>query len=271
MPFHPFVYGLVDPAEPKHVRYVGMATVRAGRPLDHAKAARRSTEKTYTFNWIRKIQAEGREPAVLILEELAEGASQEFVGFIESCYISSLKEIGHKLTNIASGGVNGKYVGEEGRARNTRVSASLKGRLRTQEHCDNLSKAIKAIQTPELRAQNSALRTGHRATEATKVKMRASIKDAWEKKVAEGWSPTSEHRAKIGESLATSDAFKTVMQDPTYLAKLSEAHKGKKHTDETRAKISAALKGRTFTPEWRAKLSAANVARALRTKKATDA
>ena len=35
--FRPFVYGLVDPLEPKHVRYVGMSGVRAERPSCHAK------------------------------------------------------------------------------------------------------------------------------------------------------------------------------------------------------------------------------------------
>jgi len=42
-------------------------------------------------------------------------------------------------------------------------------------------------------------------------------------------------------------------------AKLSEAGKGRRHTDEARAKMSAALTGREFSDETRAKLSAARL------------
>ena len=100
----PFVYGLVDPADVSHVRYVGMAT-GASRPYAHAKEARSpKTRPSHKINWIRLIQSEGREPSVLVLEELPEGASRSFVGQIETMYIDSLKRIGHRLTNITSGG-----------------------------------------------------------------------------------------------------------------------------------------------------------------------
>jgi hypothetical protein len=36
--FRPFIYGLVDPLEPAHVRYVGMA-LQWKRPFAHAKRA----------------------------------------------------------------------------------------------------------------------------------------------------------------------------------------------------------------------------------------
>lgn len=86
--FQPFVYGLVDPAEVGHIRYVGMATANKYRPLGHLQEARRaSSPLTYKVNWIRLLLAEGRKPAVLVLEELPTGTSTEFVGFIESCYI----------------------------------------------------------------------------------------------------------------------------------------------------------------------------------------
>lgn len=100
----PFVCGLVDPEYPKHVRYVGMAPVKASRPYKHAREARNSLATTHKFNWIRKVQSEGREPAVLVLESLAQGAPIELLGFIEKCYIKSLRAIGHNLTNASEGG-----------------------------------------------------------------------------------------------------------------------------------------------------------------------
>lgn len=82
--FRPFVYGLIDPLEPGHVRYVGMASVRASRPNEHAYLARKgSNGNPHLMNWIRKIQSEGREPTFLVLEQLSEGATKKFLGFVE--------------------------------------------------------------------------------------------------------------------------------------------------------------------------------------------
>lgn len=102
---NPFVYALVDPQDPKHVRYVGMAPVRSFRPYEHAKEARKSAATTYKLRWIRKIQTEGRDPSVLLLETLPAGTTTSLLGFVESCYIKSLREIGHRLTNASDGGV----------------------------------------------------------------------------------------------------------------------------------------------------------------------
>lgn len=99
----PFVYGLVDPAEPGHIRYVGMA-FNPGRPLAHSKEARTGRRGTHKLNWIRSMHREGREPSYLVLEELSPGVSKKLLGFVESCYIRSLGEIGHRLTNSTAGG-----------------------------------------------------------------------------------------------------------------------------------------------------------------------
>ena len=92
---------------PGHVRYVGMAT-KVGRPYAHAGCARRGSHvNPHLMNWIRVLQADGREPSFLVLEELREGASRQLLGFVEKCYIKSLREIGHRLTNVAEGGDGG--------------------------------------------------------------------------------------------------------------------------------------------------------------------
>jgi hypothetical protein len=103
--FHPFVYGLVDPAEPGHVRYVGLAGSAAGRPYDHVKRMDKPKFRhLYVSNWIRSMAAEGRDPSVLLLEELSEGTSRKLLCFVEMSYISSLAKIGHRLTNLTTGG-----------------------------------------------------------------------------------------------------------------------------------------------------------------------
>lgn len=127
--FRPFVYGLVDPAEPRHIRYVGMA-MKANRPYEHSRNARKETKHSHLFHWIRLLQAEGREPEVLILEELCEGASRNFVGEIERLYISSLRGIDHRLTNVSKGGWGGHAWPEDGRCSEVtkaKMSAAHKG------------------------------------------------------------------------------------------------------------------------------------------------
>lgn len=124
--FAPFIYGLYDSLDAGHIRYVGMAGTRAERPYDHASLARRSKKNSHLMNWIRKVQASGREPSVLVLEQLPEGAALKFVGEIEKMYIASLRRIGHRLTNVSEGG--------EGRAgahtpeTRAKISAALTGR-----------------------------------------------------------------------------------------------------------------------------------------------
>lgn len=163
---NPIVYGLVDPIAPGHVRYVGMA-FRRSRPTSHAKEARRNPKPTHKLNWIRSLQAEGRDPAVLVLEELPEGAAKTFVGFVESCYIKSLRNIGHDLTNGTDGGDGLINPTPEVRARisaGTKKGQTPKARLLMKEA------ALRRFAVPENRAERS--RSAKAATtESTREKI----------------------------------------------------------------------------------------------------
>lgn len=192
MDLQPFIYGLVDPFEPKHVRYVGMTIGRRLRPFDHMRNARKEKKHSHLLHWIRKIQSEGREPSVLILEELFENSSRDFIGFVEKCYIKSLRGIGHRLTNVAEGG-NGGDVGPEGRAKIAatltgykhtaeaclNMGASRKGGKFTLERCANISTSLKGKPVPEERRRRIALTlTGRKASAETRAKQSAGIKAA---------------------------------------------------------------------------------------------
>jgi hypothetical protein len=48
---------------------------------------------------------------VLVLEEFQPDTRRHLVGQIETMYIASLREIGHRLTNVAKGGEGGGQVG----------------------------------------------------------------------------------------------------------------------------------------------------------------
>lgn len=146
--FCPFIYALTDPHEAGHVRYVGMA-MKPRRPYEHARNATKSTKHSHLFHWIRLLRAEGREPSILILEELPPGCSRTFVGTIEQMYIDSLRRIGHRLTNVSAGGWGGN-VGDEGIQK---AAASNRGKKRSDETRARMRAA--ANRSPEVRARMS--------------------------------------------------------------------------------------------------------------------
>ena len=206
----PFIYGLVDPADPRHVRYVGMS-FRAGRPLDHARNARKgSTSNPHLMNWIRKLQAEGREYAILVLKELPDGARRGFVGFVEKCYIKSLREIGHRLTNVTEGGDGGAGNVHPPEVR-ALISAAAKGR----------------VVTDDVRSRTRATLMGHAVSDETRARQSAAKRRYFE---------NPENRLKRSESAraATTDETR---------AKISASGMGRVVSPETRAKISKTLSG----------------------------
>lgn len=154
--FRPFVYGLYDPADPGHIRYVGMASAYANRPYIHARLAKRpETQRSYVINWVKKLQAAGRDYSVMVLEEMPPGTRREFMGFIEACYIRSLREIGHRLTNQAEGGYGGNLGPEVNAKRATSMLGNVNsvGAEHSEESRRKVSESRKRYfdQHPELR------------------------------------------------------------------------------------------------------------------------
>lgn len=215
--FRPFVYGLVDPAEPKHVRYVGMA-MQSRRPYQHAINARKSAEHSHLFHWIRLLQSKGREPAVLILEELSRCSSRHFVGLIECMYIDSLRKIGHNLVNVAKGGFGG---------------ATRNGMSNSENQ--------KAIV--------SARRGWHHTAE-----VRALLSEA--KKGKPGHVQTPQEIEKRRQSLLSSPAHKEAMKSEARSEAIAAGQRGRKHSAEEIAncnagRAAAVVRKRTETGRYR--------------------
>jgi group I intron endonuclease len=103
------------------------------------------------------------------------------------------------------------------------------------------------IQTPEMRAKNSASKKGRKYSEEHRKKMSDYQK-----------SRSKEDRAKVGAT----QKGKIISLETR--AKIGAASRGRKHTPESKAKMSIAQLGnkkglgKTHTPEARAKISAAN-------------
>lgn len=232
----PFVYALVDPAEPGHVRYVGLTIGYTGRPFSHARSARKlMTPDSYCVNWIRSIQSEGREPSILILEELAEGTSRSLLGFVEQCYIKSLRELGHRLTNLTAGGDGLIDPTPEVRKKISKASQGNKhalGLIHTAE--------AKEAQRQASLGNRHALGLVH--SQVTRTKISASNK---------GVPKSAEHAARIGQSLVGNknglghhhtEAYKESQSKCMLGNTLGLGHK---HTDETKKIISISRLGNT--------------------------
>lgn len=186
--FCPFVYGLFDPGEPGHVRYVGMAVVRASRPYEHAKWARKpSTKPSHFVHWLRKLENEGRQYDVIVLEQLAVGASANFLGFVERCYIASLRSIGHRLTNVADGG-NGGNLGPEANRKNSLAKIGNKATLGFKFSLEQRAKISASLmgrrhaQTSETRAKISASKMNHPVSDVTRSKIKDALRKSWAKR-----------------------------------------------------------------------------------------
>lgn len=249
--FRPFVYGLVDPLDMGHVRYVGMA-LQWKRPFAHAKRARKDGgNHSHVLNWIRSLR--GREYAVLVLEELPAGSRRRFVGAIETMYIASLKAIGHDLTNATDGGdgfVGGKHR-PESRARLAATWARKKaeGYTRSSEHCQAISDGKKGVplgpKSAEALATQVVFQVGHEVSAETRKRLSES---------ALGHSVSQETREQLSAALkgrplsAEHAANKHVGQcTPEARQRQCDSHLGVKMSLESSLAKSNATKGRAFT------------------------
>mgnify|MGYP001576037036 CR=1 FL=1 len=276
--FRPFIYGLVDPADPGHVRYVGMSRANARRPFNHAKDALKGRHvNAYLSNWILKIQTDGREPKPLVLEEFAQGTSGRFIGLIETYYIKALRDLGHKLTNITLGGEGWGIPSAEKRKKNSdymkkyRAEHPMKWtderRATHSAFMKGKKYALGIVQSAETRAKKSASQMGHAVSAETNAKKSKALKGRLVHPVTNEMRSGTSVRAKgnkyslsVVHSTETREKMresrKRWLEKPENRASLKASH-----TPESRAAIGAANRGRICTAEQRAKLSAANRAR----------
>jgi hypothetical protein len=184
----PFIYALVDPREPEHVRYVGMsATNGDGRPryeYHRRYASRGSRCKSHLACWVRKLHREGVDYSVVLLDQMCEGTPRGVVGAREKLHIQFAKANGHRLVNATPGGDGGPTGSGVKRslAARANMSASQKlvsiaiGRSEAQRA---RSLSMWASRTPEQRAQVAA-----RISAAASARKRGPL--------------TPEHKAKLG-------------------------------------------------------------------------
>lgn len=219
------IYGLLDPREPEHVRYIGRSSTGLKRPKSHGFASKLAKDDTYKANWIRKLLDEEIMFDVVVLELFD---SMEPLNEAEQRWIKQGIEQGWKLTNLSIGG-DGPFT-----------PMSVKYRERRRQ----LSKQIWAAKqhTPETIAKLRAIKLGVPRSKETKEKIRASCRRPeaiakWREAVV-GKPKTEEHKKNL------SAAHKGCFPSPETRAKMSAAHKGRVFSEETRARIAAAKRGK---------------------------
>jgi group I intron endonuclease len=132
------IYTLSDPITGE-VRYVGKTKSPLSRRLScHISAKSRSS---HCACWISSLVNCGRIPKIELLEEADESSWEEKERF----WISYLKFLGTRLTNLDSGGILGKRL--HGRTRHE-MSQKRKGRTLSLETRNKISLAHKKIEKP---------------------------------------------------------------------------------------------------------------------------
>ncbi len=190
------------------------------RPFVHARLARKESFKpSYVTHWIRKIQAEGREYNVLILEELSEHADRKFLGEVEKMYISALRKVGHRLTNATDGG----------------------------EGCLNPSPEFRTALSERNRGNQYGL--GKKRSEKTRQKMRESRARvlAAHPEIGDAIS-----QRNIGNTYGKATAGRIVSDETR--SRISQTKRGSKATDETKRLLSESHTGLKATDDTRQKL-----------------
>lgn len=161
-----FIYALCEPGTRK-VRYIGKSNNPTRRFKEHLRLS--SQAKTHLGCWLRLVLSAGETPAVVVLREVPE----EHWGSAEERYIRLARGLGMKLVNGTDGGEGLHNPAPEVRAN---MSAALKGKKHSTEHCTNISAALKgkkhsaehranvsaAQRLPEVRAKKSAAQTGRK-------------------------------------------------------------------------------------------------------------
>ncbi len=154
-----YIYGLVDPRT-EQIRYVGQTKDIKRRLRNHLNDAKRGV-KSHKHSWIRKLLAEKIKPKTTVIEKCNSRNADER----EEYWIAYYRETEAGLTNQTDGGYGARgyeRTEEEKKIISERMkgnkhglgnkhteeykresSERQKGRVFTEEHKENLSKAMK--------------------------------------------------------------------------------------------------------------------------------
>lgn len=250
------VYGLYDPAEPDHCRYVGQTKRLKARLLRHIRMAK-AGEGPYKSAWIGSLLREGRTPVCRVL---AHAVTQADLDANERTWINRLREEGHRLTNLTDGGFGGTVKGRPmADATKAKLRAAHLGKRLSVEHRAKLSEAARH-RKPISAATRARLSEAQRGIPKPKpARCRGPRPDLmgrvpWNK----GRRMSLEERERNRQSQLKRWA------DPMQRARMSDAHRGKRQSEETKRKHADALRRAWLDPERGQRLRAGHAKRVAR-------
>src|ERR1035437_1256438 len=252
------IYKLFDTSKPDEVRYIGKTTATLKRRLaGHISDAKNNAYGGHHTYWIRKVLSEGNDIGINIVETVELETPRDLNAY-ECFYIKMFRELGCRLTNSTEGG-EGTY-----------------GYVQSEEHRRKNSEANKGhIVTAETRALISEARMGHEVSKESRDKTSASLSGEnhpmWGKECPEetkakiskantGRKMTDEQRKHVSEGhTGLKRPYKKASQKQ--IEANSEGHKGLKYpnrkrlSEEDKKKMSDAKKGKKHTEEHNRKIS----------------
>jgi hypothetical protein len=238
------VYGLCDPRTCE-IKYVGWSFDLERRTRDHIKNAKK--DRSHKASWIKQLLACGQTPYFVVLET-GTGDWAE----CERFWISFLRRIGTRLTNLTDGGdgMPGYRWTEEqkqklrnrvfSKERNRRISEAKTGKPLSQSHKESISRKMKG--RPISLDHRSKLISSHMGKPLTE-EHRKKISQA-----TKGKSVSSETRELM--SAQRKGRMQILPRSEEHRRKLSESKRGKKGTpwtEEHRKKVCLA-KGIDYVP-----------------------
>lgn len=138
-----FIYGLTDPRDGS-VRYIGKTTTGMERPRAHRYLS--DGDHTHKAHWILKLQREGLEYGIVVLEECV----REDLSAAECFWIAQGRGLGWRLTNLTKGGDGtlGFVQPEHVRVAVASANTRRKGVPFTEEHKARMSASMKGQHRP---------------------------------------------------------------------------------------------------------------------------
>lgn len=231
-----FIYILSDPRT-KEIRYVGKAVDATLRLAVHLANSQR--ERNHKANWIKSLAKDGLKPEMEIVESLYETSDAEWQ-IQEKWWISYLRFIGCRLTNLTAGGEGCAGLRPSADTRE-KMSAWQRGRKMgplSAEHKAKISARHKGKPSPksaEHRARISATLLGRPLSE----QCRKSISEAHKTSEAMKAHLRDMSNARIGVKLPP--------RSPEHCARISAAKKGKSPSEETRKNMAEAHRNSSAT------------------------
>lgn len=152
-----YLYCLIDPRCPEHIRYIGITRCDLKlRLARHFEEAAYKKSNSYKNNWVRGLIHEGVRPEILLIDSLP---SWEAACKSEIETIKELKALGYKLVNMTDGGEGvtkgnkrspetveklrlaplGKKQSEETKRKRSEALKGRKQKPRTEQHLLNMS------------------------------------------------------------------------------------------------------------------------------------